>query len=100
MIIVITISFIVINLGNWNKLEKKHCWFEKLDGSYTTVEAAKLACSADPKCTAVYDQGCDAGANDIYLCGAVPNGYTTSARSCIYEKPKGTFILYILDNHL
>jgi hypothetical protein len=77
----------VPDTGDWNKLEKKHCWMEKY-GTYTTVEAAKLACTSDPTCTAVYDQGCDAGANDIYLCGAVPNGYTSSAHSCIYEKPK------------
>jgi hypothetical protein len=74
--------------GNWNKLEKKHCWSEKLAGSYTTVEAAKLICSSNSACTGVYDQGCDAGPNDIYLCGAVPNGYSDSGFSCIYEKPK------------
>lgn len=43
----------------------------------------------DSNCQGVYDQGCDAGANDIYLC---PIGITYSSQtsaSCIYQKGGG-----------
>ena len=43
------------------------------------------ACSADGNCKGVYDNGCNAKANDIYLC---PNLaiYRNSIGSCIYQK--------------
>ena len=68
----------------FTKINLKHCSSEKY-GVYTTISAAQNACSADSNCKGVYDQGCDAGANDIYLC-PVTATYQTSGSSCIYEK--------------
>ena len=49
------------------------------------------ACSGDGNCQGVYDNGCDAGANnavgynDIFLCPTSAS-YRDSSRSCIYQK--------------
>ena len=43
------------------------------------------ACSGDANCQGVYDNGCDAGANDIFLCPTSAT-YRNSSRSCIYQK--------------
>lgn len=64
----------------------KHCYHDRY-GSYATIEAALNACTGDNKCQGVYDQGCEAEADDIYLCPTTAT-YTTSYSSCIYQKGK------------
>jgi len=63
--------------------KKKHCYYDKY-GNYDTLEEAKLACTADKKCSKVYDDGCD-NAGPFYLC---PNNSTNrnASLSCIYLK--------------
>ena len=63
------------------------CYNERY-GSYTTIQAAKDACISDSNCQGVYDQGCDAGANDIFLC-PIGISYSSSSASCIYQKGGG-----------
>ena len=41
------------------------------------------ACKADAFCAGVYDQGCDAEAGDIFLCGL--GNFAFSGTSCIYK---------------
>ena len=66
------------------KLSRKHCFNGKY-GSYSTLEAAIDDCKGDSNCGGVYDQGCDAGFKDIFLCES-PTNYRFSVDSCIYEK--------------
>ena len=66
------------------KLNQKHCYNGKY-GSYSTLEAAIDDCKGDSNCGGVYDQGCDAGYNDIFLCESSTN-YGFSTTSCIYQK--------------
>ena len=65
-------------------LDKKHCYEDRY-GSFSTIQSAKDACSNDPNCQGVYDQGCDSDANDIYLCPTSAT-YETSSSSCIFQK--------------
>ena len=44
------------------------------------------ACSADGNCKGVYDNGCDAKANDIYLCPTSATYRNSMGGSCIYQK--------------
>ena len=71
-------------LGSYTKVAKKHCRKDRLPGSYLTIREAQNACRASINCKGVYDRGCRAGANDIYLCSTAAT-YETSETSCIYE---------------
>ena len=52
------------------------------------------ACSADGNCQGIYDNGCDVGANDIFLCPTSAT-YRNSSRSCIYQRNEnGKYLKY------
>ena len=79
--------FIFLNVSDFIrfvKLNEKHCWGGSY-GSYLTLQAAIDDCEGDSNCGGVYDQGCDAGYKDIFLCESSTN-YASSGDSCIYEK--------------
>ena len=79
--------FIFLNVSDFIrfvKLNETHCWGGTY-GSYSTLQAAIDDCEGDSKCGGVYDHGCDAGANDIFLCESSTN-YGFSTASCIYQK--------------
>ena len=65
-------------------MKEKHCWGDHY-GSFPTIQSAKDACSNDTNCQGVYDQGCDSGANDIFLC-QTSTTYSSSSSSCIFQK--------------
>ena len=68
----------------YTKLEDKQC--TNIYGRYNTVKEAKSICSLDAQCQGVYDNGCDAGINDIFTC-PLESIYGDSMRgSCIYNK--------------
>ena len=71
----------------------RHCFNDRLAGaSYTSWEAAKLACIAKGReCFGVYDEKCT-GRASIYLCDAakvetVTNLVKSVSGSCVFEKP-------------
>ena len=69
---------------NYTKLEDKQC--TGIYGRYNTISEAKSVCSSDSRCQGVYDNGCDAGINDIFTCPR-ESIYGDSLRgSCIYNK--------------
>ena len=78
------IPFRISDLTGYIKLNQKQCYRGKY-GTYSTLDAAINACEGDSNCGGVYDQGCDAGANDIFLC-ASSTKYGFAETSCIYEK--------------
>ena len=80
-----SVGFILAGACSYTKLTFKHCFPVKYN-SYATVSAAQNACSADSNCKSVYDQGCNEGAHDIYLCPTSLTSYYNSYSSCIYEK--------------
>ena len=69
----------------YTKLDKKYCsnWSY---GSFSTIQSAKDACSADSNCQGVYDQRCDADPYNIYLCPYSVKLYSSSMRSCVFQK--------------
>ena len=70
--------------GAYTKLDEKHCWGDHYR-NFSTIQSAKDACSNDANCQGVYDQGCDAEAEDIYLC-RISATYSSSSSSCIFQK--------------
>ena len=68
----------------YTQLALKHCNDVKYN-TYNTQLAAKEACTLDSNCAGVYDNGCDEGAGDVYLC-PVGTTYASSSSSCILEK--------------
>ena len=50
--------------------------------SFTTIDKAKSACSEDPRCIGVYDQGCD-GIKNFALCPR-EHELKSSKSSCTY----------------
>ena len=68
---------------SWIKLDRKYC--DDRYGSFSTQQLAKDACSKDTNCQGVYDQGCDSGADNIYLCRTSAT-YLSSISSCIFHK--------------
>lgn len=82
---------------SYTQVTKSGCFADKY-GSYTTLEAAENACTADSKCQGVYHQTCGVLAifqNTFVLC---PKGktYTQSlgpTGSCVYQKTDLPFIL-------
>lgn len=83
-IFVFFIFLYVSDFIGYVKKNQKNCYSGKY-GSYSTLEAAIDDCEGDSNCGGVYDQGCDAGANDIFLC-ASSTKVTFSGTSCVYEK--------------
>ena len=79
-------SHIIATGYSYTELSKTHCRGDEYH-TFSTVPDAEDACSADTGCQAVYDAGCDAGANDIHLC---PKGvdFQDSESSCVYQKRK------------
>ena len=53
--------------------------------SYTKLEAAKVACMIDPKCTGVVDTACD-NAGYFSLCTTAVGSWATDASNCVYQK--------------
>ena len=76
----------------YEKITLKECWDDKYE-TYDTVKLAQQACSIDNNCQGVYDAGCNAEANDIYLCPKAAT-YGTSGSSCIYQKSGGKFYCF------
>lgn len=75
-----------LNYNNFSKITRRHCWHEKhTSRTFKNVLEAKIACSLDANCAAVYDRGCDNQSNDVYMCR---RGFTqyTSGSSCLYIK--------------
>ena len=70
----------------YTKLDKKYCWWIKSYGSFSTIQSAKDACSADSNCQGVFDKRCDAKA-EIYLC-PISAAYLDFDYygSCIFQK--------------
>jgi len=70
-------------LFGYTKIDKKHCNGNHYR-NFSTIQSAKDACSNDANCRGVYDQGCDAEAEDIYLCRKSAT-YSDSPSSCIFQ---------------
>jgi len=80
-----------ISEREYTKLSLKHCYPNKY-GSYSSLQSAVTACSADRNCQGVYDQGCETGAGNIYLCSTSAT-HTSSEGSCIYQKKENEYQL-------
>ena len=76
-------KYFLFCLGGYTKMKNNHCAPQKY-GSYNTLTKAKLACSSDEKCSAVYDTSCD---NDGHF-SLCPVGFAAkyAAQSCLYQK--------------
>ena len=72
----------------YTKLESKWCNHHS-QTKYDSIEQAKVACSEDLLCKAVYDHGCDAEPQDIYTCSFL-SIYQYDPVSCLYNKNIGT----------
>jgi len=71
-------------VDNYLKVPETHC-FDGKYGMYSSLNEARAACTKDSKCAAVYDQGCDESAKDIFLC-VKPYRRKASTSSCIWEQ--------------
>ena len=76
----------------YTKLKFKYC--SRRYGEYDTVEEAKLACTSDFNCQAVYDIGCD-GHKNHYLCSSDSVYMGSHMSSCVYHKGCPGNILYL-----
>ena len=83
MVIRIEQKHFLFDLGDYTKVRNSHCAPQKY-GSYDTLTKAKVACSSDEKCSAVYDTSCDSDGH-FSLC---PVGFAENyaAQSCLYRK--------------
>ena len=71
----------------YTKVYNKHCYPSKY-GSYSSISAAKKACTADSGCMGVYDQSCRDGTTDnIFLCSTT--NFKNSEQSCVFKKGGG-----------
>ena len=78
--------------ANYKKIAGKSCFNDKYE-SYYTLQDAKLACSSDPRCKAIYEDGCND--SEFFLCPESATFYD-SWFSCIFEKErKGKFTMVI-----
>lgn len=72
---------------DYTETPNKYCW--PYYGSYTTLDGAKEACSADSDCQAIYDASCNG--SPYYLCSQSTGIYTSSIGSCLHHKGKRNF---------
>ena len=68
----------------FNKINDKRCFSRY--GSYSSLLAAQLACTVDPNCQAVVDDGCN-DSGDYELCSQTAKFYDGS-NYCVYTKGK------------
>ena len=72
----------------YTKLSRNHC-FKNRYKAFPNIEAAKKSCSEDSNCKGFYDQECDSGYDDIYLCPDAVTYEKSHCGSCVYEKNAG-----------
>ena len=75
--------------AEYERRNMSSCMVSDLYGSYKNLISAKLGCTTDPKCVAIYDESCD-GYGQFLLCkrGFVTTSSASDASkpSCIYKK--------------
>ena len=76
-------------LEEYERRNMSSCMVSDLYGSYINLISAKLGCTADPRCVAIYDESCN-GYGQFLLC---KRGFVTTLSdsdptkpSCIYKK--------------
>ena len=69
--------------STWSTLSGYQCSGGTLGGQNRSLAAAKLACVDNPRCSGVYDVGCD-GRKGFALCDA-SSAVKKLAGSCVHE---------------
>ena len=74
---------LTITDSKYSKLTNYYCYSRETYENFQSVEDAKIACSKDSCCTAVYDESCD-GKKNIKLCKS-KSFPRASLGSCIHK---------------
>jgi hypothetical protein len=70
---------------SYTQLQGMSCWGKELIRDKFTLPEAKLACSANNLCGAIYDGSCNGG--NYYLCQLqTTDTWKTSSKSCLYRR--------------
>ena len=80
--------------ASYAKQANKHCSKNTTGSTFTSLSAAKDACTSSKICSGVYDNGCD-GKNSFKMCqtGIVYGPSSSKFSSCVYRKSNGTCVV-------